>query len=135
MTVPVPNDELEVSYVRSSGPGGQNVNKTATKAVVRWNVAESSGIPPAVRNRFLSRFAARITQDGAIVLTGDRFRSQERNLADVLERLASLLAQVERPPKPRRPTKPSRRAKQRRLTEKKQRSQTKAARKPPRGDD
>src|SRR5262245_37779543 len=83
----MPEAEFELSFVRSSGPGGQNVNKVNSKAVLRWNVAASSSLPADVRQRFLERYARRITGEGELVLTSQRFRDQGRNTIDVLEKL------------------------------------------------
>ncbi len=113
--IPLPEHELVFSFTRSSGPGGQNVNKTATKVVLRWAVACSDAIPEAVRERFLTRHARRVTRDGEVVLTSDRTRERERNMTDVRAKLAALLAEVALAPKRRRPTKPGPGARERRL--------------------
>jgi ribosome-associated protein len=126
----VPPRELEFTFVRSSGSGGQNVNKVASKAVLRWNVLASRAIPEAVRARFLERHATRISTDGDVVLSSDRHRDQPRNVADCVERLHAMIAIVARPPKPRRPTKPTRGSKERRLDAKRVRSRTKQQRRP-----
>ena len=120
--------ELGVSYVRSSGPGGQNVNKTNTKAVVRWNVRSAPFLREDVKARFLARFASRITNAGDVVLTSDRFRDQPRNLDDCLEKLASMLGEVAIAPTKRRPTRPGRAARQRRIDGKKSRGALKSLR-------
>jgi ribosome-associated protein len=117
--VVVPVRELAFQFARSGGAGGQNVNKVSTKAVLRWRPAESPSLPQGVRERFLARFAARMTAEGELVLASDRYRDQARNVADCVEKLHAMLAAVERPPKPRRPTRPTRAAKERRLGAKK----------------
>ncbi|MEI8359551.1 MAG: alternative ribosome rescue aminoacyl-tRNA hydrolase ArfB, partial [Deltaproteobacteria bacterium] len=90
----VPPRELEIRFVRSSGAGGQNVNKVNTKAVLRWPVASSAALPSDVHARFLERFATRITLAGDVVLSSDRYRDQGRNVADCLEKLRAMIAAV-----------------------------------------
>ena len=110
--------EFSFSFSRSSGAGGQNVNKLNTKATLRWEVARSQGLPDAVRTRFLDRYRRRITADGELVLTSQRFRNQGQNVADGLEKLRGMLAAVARPPRTRRATKPTRSSVERRLSSK-----------------
>ena len=125
--IEIPLREFEFDFVRSSGPGGQNVNKVNTKAVMRWNICMSPSLPAQVRHRFMEKHKRRINQDGILVLTSQRFRDRGRNIADCLAKLQHLLVQVASPPKPRKPTRPSKasKAKRRRqktaLSEKKQR--------------
>jgi ribosome-associated protein len=124
-----PLGEVRFSFARSSGPGGQNVNKVESKAVLRWDVARSPSLRGAMRARFLDRFARRITQDGELVLASQRYRVRERNVADCIAKLRAMLAEVAKPPKPRKATKPTRASKERRLTAKKAQSRKKADRK------
>lgn len=124
----IPLRELEFRFVRSSGAGGQNVNKVSTKAVLRWAIAASRALPRDVRERFLERHAARITLAGEVVLTSDRYRDQGRNVADCLEKLRAMLAAVASPPRPRKATRPSRAARDRRLAEKRARADVKRLR-------
>jgi ribosome-associated protein len=131
----IPLREITFRYVRSSGPGGQNVNKVASKAELRWPVKETASLPDDVRHRFLSRFKNRVTNDGELLLTSDRHRDQERNREDCLERLRGMLAEVARPPKRRRKTRPSRTAVEKRIQSKKIRSGRKATRQKPARDD
>jgi ribosome-associated protein len=120
--------ELRFRFARASGPGGQNVNKVESKAVLRWDVGASRGVPAAVRARFRERYAKRITDEGMLVLSSQRHRERERNVADCLAKLGAMLAAVAAPPKPRRATRPGRAAKERRLSEKKRASRRKAER-------
>ncbi|TYR31469.1 aminoacyl-tRNA hydrolase [Mesorhizobium microcysteis] len=121
--VEVGEDELEENFIRSSGPGGQNVNKVATAVQLRFNAANAQGLPERVRLRAISLAGQRATKDGVIVIEASRFRTQEQNRADARSRLAELLAKAaEPPPKPRKKTRPSKGAVERRLKEKAGRS-------------
>ncbi|MET0152251.1 MAG: alternative ribosome rescue aminoacyl-tRNA hydrolase ArfB [Candidatus Binatia bacterium] len=120
--VRIPLREIGFRFVRSSGPGGQNINKVASKAVLRWSAATSPSVASDVRGRFLARFAARITSEGDLVLACDRHRERERNRDDCLERLRQMLAAVIAPPKPRRKTRAPRAAAERRLRDKRMRA-------------
>jgi ribosome-associated protein len=120
--------ELEFSFVRSSGPGGQNVNKVATAVQLRFDVARSPSLPDDVRARLIARAGSKLTRDGVLILTARRFRTQERNRADVIERLVELIRAAATPPKRRRKTKPTRASKQQRVERKRRRSSTKRLR-------
>ncbi len=133
--IQIPLDEFEFSYARSGGPGGQNVNKVNSKAVMRWNVTASPSLPDDVRERFLGTFGSRVLATGELLITSEESRDQVRNKELCLEKLAEMLRAVARPPKTRRPTKPSKGSIRRRLENKQQNSQRKANRRPPRGDD
>ncbi len=124
----VPARELEITFARSSGAGGQNVNKVNTKAVLRWPVRTSRAIPADVRARFVERFATRITTAGELLLSSDRHRDQGRNVADCLAKLDAMLEAVATPPRPRRKTRPSRGSVERRLEQKRAQSEKKRAR-------
>jgi ribosome-associated protein len=124
----VPARELEITFARSSGAGGQNVNKVNTKAVLRWPVSTSRAIPADVRARFVERFATRITTAGDLLLSSDRHRDQGRNVADCLAKLDAMLEAVATPPRPRRRTRPTRGSVERRLEEKRAQSEKKRAR-------
>jgi ribosome-associated protein len=124
----VPLGELSFSYARSGGAGGQKVNKVSSKAVLRWPVHASAGLPAAVRERFLERFRHRLTAGGDLLLTSSRFRDRGRNVADCVERLAAMLAEVSSPPRRRKPTRPTRSAAEARLAEKRLRSRKKQTR-------
>jgi ribosome-associated protein len=133
-TLAIPDDELEFSYARSGGPGGQNVNKVASKAVLRWNLAANTSLPADVKDRLRQQQANRITDEGDLLIQGQRFRDQARNAEDCLERLRAMVLQALHPPTPRRKTRPTRGSRQRRLTDKRQHSERKTRRRPP-GED
>jgi ribosome-associated protein len=107
------------------------VNKVESKAVLRWDVARSRAVTGAVRARFVERHRHRITVDGELVLASQRYRDRERNVADCVEKLRAMLAEVAAPPKPRRPTRPGRGARERRLAAKKALGRKKAERRSP----
>jgi len=131
----IPLRELGFTFSRSSGPGGQNVNKVNTKATLRWNVTGSIHLPTEIKARFLKRYRRRVTKEGELVIASQRFRDQGRNVADCLEKLRQLVLSVAIDPKPRRPTQPSRASKQRRLANKQANSRKKQLRKSPRPED
>ncbi len=126
--VRVPLSEFSFTYARSSGPGGQNVNKVNSKVQLRWRPSESSALPADVSQRFLARNRNRLTEEGDFLITSQRFRDQPRNREDCLERLADLLREASTPPKRRRRTKPTRGSRERRLSDKRQRSDRKRQR-------
>jgi len=135
LPIPIPESELEWSYARSGGPGGQNVNKVASKATLRWNVRNTTAIQGAVRERFLKSVITRTTNEGDLILVSQRYRDQDRNRQDCLEKLAELLQRAMTPPTPRYATKPTRASKNRRLAEKHHTAAAKASRQVPRQDD
>lgn len=124
----IPDDEFAWTFVRSGGPGGQNVNKVASKAVLRWNVVASPSLPTDIKARLQQQLRRRISGDGDLLVTSQRYRDQERNRLDCLEKLAEMLRAAAVVPKTRRKTKPSRGARERRLAAKKRRSALKSSR-------
>lgn len=129
--IQIPKEEFRFTFVRSSGPGGQNVNKVSTKARLHWMVVDSPSLDEAVKQRFLQKYRRRISTDGEFQLTSQRFRDQSRNVDDCLEKLRVMLAEVAVAPKPRKKTKPSRASRQRRLAEKRRQSARKQLRRRP----
>ena len=113
--IAIDESELEEQFVRASGPGGQNVNKLSTAVQLRFDVRRSRSLPDAVAVRLMRLAGRKLTDDGILVITAQRFRTQERNRADARERLVALVAEAAVPPKPRRATRPTLASKTRRL--------------------
>jgi ribosome-associated protein len=130
----IPHEEFAFSFTRSGGPGGQNVNKVNSKAILRWPVAQSAALPADVRARFLARYQRRLTAQGEVIVTSQRYRDQGRNIADCLEKLQELIAAVAARPTVRKRTKPSRAAVARRLEGKRRSSSKKQSRRLPNED-
>jgi ribosome-associated protein len=126
--IKIPLAEFTFSYARSSGPGGQNVNKVNSKATLRWPLVGSPSLPEDVRQRFLARYPRRVTVEGDLVVTSQRYRDAGRNATDCLEKLLQMLLEVAQPPKHRTPTRPTRGSVRRRLDDKRRRSQKKGSR-------
>jgi ribosome-associated protein len=120
--------ELDESFIRASGPGGQNVNKLATAVQLRFDARRSPSLPNEVSVRLQRLAGSRLTNDGVLIITAQRFRTQERNRQDALDRLVALIREATVVQKPRRPTKPTKASKVRRLESKKQRSGVKSLR-------
>ncbi len=121
----IPDAELEESFIRAAGPGGQNVNKVSTAVELRFNVAGSPSLPPPVRARLRRLAGRRLTKEGVLVIRADRHRTQDMNRADARERLAELIRQATIAPKIRIATRPTRSSKERRLESKERRGQVK----------
>src|SRR5215469_16071451 len=124
------DDEISETFVRASGPGGQNVNKVASAAQLRFDLRGSPSLPEPIKARVARLAGHRLTQDGVIVITAQRFRSQERNREDARARLTALIRRAVEPPKPRRKTRPSAAQREQRLTTKARRGALKARRRP-----
>ena len=126
--ISIPLKEFDFRFDRSSGPGGQNVNKVNTKVTLHWSIETSPSLPDDVRRRFVARFPRRINRDGYVVVTSERFRDQGRNVADCLHKLREMLLVVAVAPRPRKATRPSRASRERRLQNKRQKSEKKQSR-------
>jgi ribosome-associated protein len=127
-TIAVDEGELEFSFIHASGPGGQNVNKLNTAAQLRFDVRRSACLPPDVASRLERAAGSRLSNEGVIVITAKRFRSQERNRADAIARLSALIARAAIAPSPRRPTRPPTAEKELRLRDKARRAERKSLR-------
>jgi len=127
-TIQLNENEITLEFVRSSGPGGQNVNKVATAVKLYFDIFHSPSLGEAVKSRLRLLAGRRVSGGGVLVIDARRFRTQEANRRDALERLVGLIAQAARPPRPRHPTRPGAAAKKRRLEEKKKRGRIKQSR-------
>jgi ribosome-associated protein len=119
--VQVPAAEIALSYARSGGPGGQHVNKTSSKVLLRWSVRDSAALDDADRAWLLERLASRLTEDGELLVSSDRHRDQGRNVDDALARFVELVREGLRRPRKRRKTKPTKASQRRRVDEKRRR--------------
>ncbi|MEX1081689.1 MAG: alternative ribosome rescue aminoacyl-tRNA hydrolase ArfB [Halofilum sp. (in: g-proteobacteria)] len=128
--ITIAEDEVELTAIGASGPGGQHVNKASTAVHLRFDVASSS-LPERYKRRLLAMHDHRITRDGVVVIKAQEYRSREKNEQSALERLGELIEAAGTERKPRRPTRPSKRARGRRTDRKTQRGRTKSLRKPP----
>lgn len=133
--IEIPDDEIRMDFVRSSGPGGQNVNKVASAVQLRFDVARSPSLPEEVRVRLLKLAGKRLTDDGVLVIEAKRARTQLENRALALAQFETLLRKAAVPPKRRRKTAPTAASKERRLRRKKARSDVKRIRRTPPGED
>lgn len=131
----IPLREFVFTFARSGGPGGQNVNKVNSKALLRWPVMASRSLPEAVRRRLVQQCARRMTAEGELLISSQRFRDAGRNAADCLEKLRRLLAEAARHVPTRRPTRPTRASVRRRIEGKRRQSQKKRQRTSPGSDD
>jgi ribosome-associated protein len=124
----IPREELDISFARSGGPGGQNVQKVSSKVLVRWKPGDSPSLPSDVKARLLAQQRHRLTNEGELLVTSQRTRDQGRNVEDCLDKLRELIVRALRPPKPRKATRPTRGSRERRLRGKKHHSERKARR-------
>jgi len=131
----IPDDEISVSTSRSSGPGGQNVNKVNSKVTLHWSPEGCQLLRYDWRRRFMTRFGNRINREGQLVLSSQQYRDQIRNLADARQKLVSMLLSCQNAPKTRKATRPTLGSKRRRLEQKRQQSQKKQNRQGPRDSD
>ena len=127
-TISLSDDELEISFIRASGPGGQNVNKVSSAVQLRFDARRSPSLTNEVSIRLQALAGSRLTLEGVIVITADRFRTQERNRADAIARLVDLITKAAYRPPVRRPTKPTKASKIRRLDSKTKRGSLKSGR-------
>ena len=133
-TISIPMSEFDISYARSPGPGGQNVNKVNSKVILRWDVSNTKHLPEHVRKRFLVQWRARVTKSGHVVIHSHRFRDQPRNYADCMNKIREMIRAATVVPKKRKATKPTAGSKRRRLESKKRNSQRKQSRRSVRED-
>lgn len=134
-SIAIDEGEIEEHFIRASGPGGQNVNAVATAVQLRFDVAGSPSLPDGVRARLTALAGRRLNRDGVLVIEARRYRTQERNRRDALDRLIALIRRAAEPQRPRRKTRPSKAAREARLDAKKQRGDTKRRRRAPGADD
>jgi ribosome-associated protein len=134
-TLSIGDDEIEETFIRASGPGGQHVNKTSSAVQIRFDARRSRSLPNDVAIRLMKLAGSRLTAEGVIVITAQSHRSQLRNREEALARLVDLIREAAVRPEPRRPTKPTRASKERRLASKDKQSTVKAQRKKLRPDD
>lgn len=127
-TIAIDENDIQLDFIRASGPGGQNVNKVSSAVQLRFNVAGCAALSDAMRERLKKLAGRRITADGILIIKAQRYRSQELNRQDAIDRLVEMIQKAIEAPKNRRHTKPSKASKQRRITAKRRRSELKRQR-------
>jgi ribosome-associated protein len=127
-SIRIDEKEIQLDFIHASGPGGQNVNKVATAVQLRWDVRGTQALPEEVKQRFIQLAGSRMTDDGILVLEAKRFRSQEKNRIDAIQRLTAMIQKAVEQPKVRRATRPSLTAKAARVGDKKKRGSIKRTR-------
>lgn len=131
MFIVVPRSEVSFTFARSGGPGGQNVNKTESKAILHWNIVAARWVPDDVKSRFMESFGSRVNSDGDVVIHSDESRDRLQNEKSCLEKLTKMLRKVWIPPRKRIATKPTKASQRKRIESKRLRSDAKKARRAP----
>lgn len=129
--IEIPEQEFELSFARSGGPGGQHVNKVSSKAILKWQVVETPSLRQDIKERFLQKFGSRISASGEILIISQRYRDQKQNIEDCFNKLKEMIEAVVSPPTPRRATKPTRSSKIKRTDSKVKRGNIKKQRRAP----
>jgi len=124
----IPENEIQFNFIRSSGPGGQNVNKVSTAVQLRFDIVNSTSLNDEIKRRLIEKSGNKVTKEGILIIEAKRFRTQESNRQDAVERFIELIRKAEKKPKKRIKTKPSKESRQKRIEEKKKRSEVKKMR-------